>query len=347
MSTSLFFSLPSETTVRERNMDIGRTCDLCDHEEFEEMSRRDRLGKPLSTVVCKHCGLVSHARIPTCEELCEYYTNEYRREYHGEYRPAAHRVVREWNRGQRLVEQLRSKIPAGQRVFEVGSGIGCTVMNFALAGYDASGVEPGEGFRKFSTDTLHANVIAGFLNQVPARQQFDAVLLVHVLEHLPSPTQALTQIRGLLREGGKLYIEVPNFACPHAAPGKQFHFAHIYNYTPATLRMCAAKTGFKINHVYSDPFDRNTCFLLEACQDAKLRIEPQSYAQSLAAQRRYSTLTYHLRWEYLHCTTTKLWNHWCDHWQAQRKMNEIVERCQAPSQHKQKAVVPLRRAAAA
>lgn len=327
-------------------MDAGATCDLCEQQQFDVLSRRDRQGRPLTTVVCRACGLVSHAHIPTASELAEYYTTTYRQEYHNEYQPSPHRIVREWKRGQILLEQLQSEIRPGERVFEVGSGMGCTVMNFALAGYDASGVEPGDGFRNFSVEKLHARVAAGFLSQLPRRQQYDAVLLVHVLEHLPTPTHALTQVRELLRSGGRLYVEVPNFACPHAAPGKQFHFAHIYNYTPATLRMLAAKVGFAIKHVYSAPFDRNICFLLEVAEPKRLRVEPQSYAQTLAAMRRYSTLTYHLRPSYLHYRTTTFWNQLTDHWQAKQKTQAILEMCDKWAQKKVRPVVPTRRVAA-
>jgi 2-polyprenyl-3-methyl-5-hydroxy-6-metoxy-1,4-benzoquinol methylase len=322
-------------------MIAGRACDLCGETKLERISERDRLGKPLATVVCSRCGLVSHAAIPSDGELAAVYAGEYRYEYHGSYVPAAYRVVREWKRGQHLVRQLQDEVAPGERVFEVGAGLGCTVMNFALAGYDASGIEPGEGFRNYSVEKLRARIEAGYLEDVPPRKQYECVLLVHVLEHLPSPTLALRQIRNLLRPKGKLYIEVPNLAAPHAAPGKQFHYAHIYNFTPATLRMLAAKTGFVIKRAYTAPFDRIIGFLIEASDTAYLRIEPQSYSQTMAALRRYNTFTYHARPHYVAQRLATVADHLSDRWEAKRKLEAIVSQCEA---HEYPAL-PLRRAA--
>ena len=57
------------------------SCDLCGQKDFETVAQRDRKGRELHTVVCRNCGLVSHARIPTEEELAAYYQRQYRHEY--------------------------------------------------------------------------------------------------------------------------------------------------------------------------------------------------------------------------------------------------------------------------
>ncbi|HTN77264.1 MAG TPA: class I SAM-dependent methyltransferase, partial [Pirellulaceae bacterium] len=308
-------------------MSVGHACDLCGRQQFEPLSSIDRHGEPLQTVVCAACGLVSHAEIPTDRELENYYLQAYRQQYHGEFTPSAYRVVREWKRGQRLLAQLRPDVQPGERVFEVGAGIGCTVMNFALAGFDASGIEPHDGFRQFSVEKLHARITAGFLDQLPARPQYDLVLLVHVLEHFPSPATALRKIRDLLRVAGRVYVEVPNFACPHAAPGKQFHYAHIHNFTPATLRMTAAKAGLVVKRALTAPFAKNIGLLVEASDEAELRIEPQSYAQTMAAVRRYSTLTYHLRPSYLRDRAEIFLGHCADRWRMKQKLAKILQLC--------------------
>ncbi|MEZ6087394.1 MAG: hypothetical protein R3C05_05070 [Pirellulaceae bacterium] len=41
-----------------------------------------------------------------------------------------------------------------------------------------------------------------------------------------------------MRPDGKLYIEVPNFGMPHAAPDRVFHYGHIYNFTEISLQRC-------------------------------------------------------------------------------------------------------------
>ena len=94
-------------------------------------------------------------------------------------------------KGELILDRLTPYLTLGERVLEVGSGIGCTVQVFDLAGYDAQGIEPNEGFCEYGATKLHARVRTGYLSDVPAEPRFDVVLLVHVIEHLASPREAL------------------------------------------------------------------------------------------------------------------------------------------------------------
>lgn len=274
-------------------------CDACQSTSFVVLSRTDRRSNALTTVVCRTCGLVSHESIPTEAELTAYYEREYRQDYHGEYAPSPHRVMREWTRGKGLRNLLQPYLQPAAKVMEVGAGIGCTVKQFELAGFRATGVEPGEGFQQYSQRELKAQVEQAFLEDLSPTQDQDLVMLVHVLEHLPRPTEALNRLRMLLKPGGLLYIEVPNFAAPHAAPGKQFHYAHIYNYTPATLAMVAQKCGFAIEQSLSPSHDKNLKLLLRRTDEQVWTIDEQAFAHSLEAAYRYNLVSYHLRWRYV------------------------------------------------
>jgi SAM-dependent methyltransferase len=302
-------------------------CDLCEQDRFTVVSQFDRRGGPLTTVACRSCGLISHENVPTNAELADYYREHYRADYHGEFTPSAYRVVREWNRGQELLRLLNSYLRPQEAVFEIGSGIGCTVKSFECAGYEALGVEPGDGFRSFATNQLGATVVAGVLSDLPAEPLGDMALLVHVLEHLNSPTMALQHIRRLLRPGGRLYIEVPNAAAPHAAPGKMFHYAHIYNFTPATLQMLAHKARFRVRTWLSPKYDRNIRVLLEPTESPEWQVDPVSYDATLEVLNRYSTLSYHMRWEYVQVRLQTVLSHASDRVRAKARMKRIVERC--------------------
>ena len=174
---------------------------------------------------------------------------------------------------------------------------------------------------------LGARVIAGVLAQLPPEPLGDMALLVHVLEHFNSPTMALQHIRQLLRAGGRLYIEVPNAAAPHAAPGKMFHFAHIYNFTPSTLKMLAHKASFRIHSWLSQPRDRNIKVVLERCHSQTWQLDPASYDGTMKNLNRYGTLSYHLRWEYLLVRLRTLLSHRMDHVRAGSRMEKIVRTC--------------------
>ena len=284
-------------------------CRLCGHNAFALMSQVDRRGQSLDTVACRNCGLISHREIPSDQQLADYYARQYREDYHGEFTPSAHRVVREWRRGGALVDLLRGHLQAGDRVLEVGAGIGCTVKQFELAGFEASGIEPGDGFRGFSQEKLQAAVRPGVWQQLMPDQAHDLVLLVHVMEHFNDPVKALRRIRQSIRPNGLLYIEVPNFGAPHAAPGRQFHYAHIYNFTATTLKAACRTAGFTIVQRLGDDGDKDLRLLARARGAGRLDVDPDGYRQSVDALQRYNKWTYHLRWNYLASRCRTVWAH--------------------------------------
>lgn len=296
-----------------RSIEVGtgeiQYCDLCGHARFDIVSERDRLGKPLTTVICKRCGLVTHSPLPSEEELAAYYARQYRREYHGEVQPSPRRVVRAWKNGQRIFRQLAPHLSGGERILEVGAGIGCTVMIFAQHGFAAAGIEPNEGFNRFTRERLGADVTGGSLFELPATPSYDLVLLIHVIEHFRSPTKALRHIYAMLNDGGRLYVECPNLAAPFATFPRLFHYAHVHNFTPDTLILLAQKCGFSVEKQFADEHDPNLQVLFRKAKPQEPEI-PSSLAQKvLAAMHRYNLVTYHLRPRYLGARIAKLWGY--------------------------------------
>jgi 2-polyprenyl-3-methyl-5-hydroxy-6-metoxy-1,4-benzoquinol methylase len=268
-----------------------------------------------------------HARVPTAAELADFYARHYRQDYHGETTPSARRVVRAWRNGERIYRQLAHYVKPGDRVFEVGAGIGCNVKVFQQQGCLASGIEPGEGFWQFSREKLRASIARCDLMQIAAEPRYELVLLVHVIEHLASPTESLTRIRKLLHPGGRLYVECPNLAAPFAVRSRLFHFAHIHNFTPRTLTMLAEECGFEVEARFGAADDPNLQMLLRRAGAGRLRIDPQSYPETLERLSRYNALTYHLRWNYLWPRCRKVLTYLDEQVLAGRRLRRILKRC--------------------
>jgi 2-polyprenyl-3-methyl-5-hydroxy-6-metoxy-1,4-benzoquinol methylase len=278
-----------------------QTCDLCGGTDFAIISEKDRHGAPLTSALCNGCGLVSHLPVPSEAEVADYYARDYRKDYHGESLPSPRRIMRAWNNGQRIVSQVQDFLPKGASIFEVGAGIGCTVKSFAEAGFDASGIEPNEGFNSYTQGTLHARVANTNLYDLQADPEgMDMVLLIHVIEHFSSPTRALTHMRNLIRNGGLLYIECPNIGAPFATFGRLFHFAHIYNFTPATLIALARKCGYEVvKQIKADDHPDIEILFRKVEIPADFKADPQEAVRTREAIYRYNWLTYNLRPDYL------------------------------------------------
>ncbi|ATX81844.1 Methyltransferase domain-containing protein [Mariprofundus ferrinatatus] len=284
-------------------------CDLCGGSTFEEISNRDRRDEELFTGVCTGCGLVAHIPVPSEEEVSAYYAEQYRRDYHGESTPSQRRIMRAWKNGERILKQLFPRLNKEMKVFEIGAGIGCTVKAFELQGFDASGIEPNKDFNAFTREQLKASVENRNLYDLPAEPTYDLVLLIHVIEHFSSPTRALTQIHNLIKEDGFFYVECPNLAAPFATYDRLFHYAHIYNFTPATLIALAKKCGFELVSQFTDESHPDIHMLFRKVDEKSLDVSPAEAERSKAAVHRYNNLTYHLRPAYLGRRIVKLFSY--------------------------------------
>jgi len=303
-------------------------CDLCQSVSFQTIAKTDRRGQPLETCICRTCGLVSHADVPTDVELERFYRENYRQEYHGEETPSPRRVIRAWNVGERLVSRLGPYVAPADQLLEVGAGLGATVKQFELRGHHAQGLEPHSAFSHFSRETLGADLQSGWLFDLPRDERWDVVLLVHVIEHFRSPRQALEYIRGMLRPGGRLYIECPNLGAPFAPPGRCYHFAHIHNFTPTTLAMLAERAGFAVERQFGADDDPNLMFLVRRTDEFSDFIDPASYEATMGSIQRYSALTYHLRPTYLWRRARQVAGYFRERMGTDAQLDRILSACQ-------------------
>ncbi len=324
-----------------------KQCDLCAGTEFEQIGTRDRHNQPLETVICKTCGLVAHGQIPSDEELARYYATEYRQSYHGEMTPSDRRVMRAWNNGERIFSQLQPYIEPDMEVFEVGAGIGCTVKVFELNGHTSRGIEPGEGFQNYSQQQLLTDVVRGDLFEQPRDKSHELILLVHVIEHFNSPRKALEYIRGMLSDDGLFYVECPNIAAPFARRSKMFHYAHIHNFTPASLKMLAESCGFKLEQQFGSQEDPNLQMLFSCSDSTELTIDPDNYRETMQVINAATPLRYHLRPYYFSSRAKKVASYLNEHLTAKQFVANAIQECQkfAAEQQDKESPESLRSAA--
>lgn len=314
-------------------------CDLCGRGSFQIIGREDRHGQPLATRICRHCGLVAHLNIPDEDELRLYYSETYRKNYHGESQPSSRRVMRAWTNGQRILRKVAPLIPTAGRVLEVGAGIGCTVKSFERAGFQAEGIDPGGEFARFAQKSLCADVKVCSLSDLPDGQSYDAVLLVHVIEHLASPRSAVRKLSRVLKPGGLLYIECPNLQAPFARRGRLFHVAHIHNFVPTTLRVLAESCGFRLQQRFSDDRDPNLQMLFQYTGEPRLIVPVNNYERTLADLRLSDWVPYHLRLRYLTERIQKLTGYAVEYIRAKSFVDRLISECGKPKTG-QSRVVP-------
>ena len=212
----------------------------------ELVSKTDRRGKPLRTVICMETGLVRNDPVPSDEELAQFYSEDYRIAYKGTAKPRRRQILRNFRRVAGYVRTHGDVLEEPVRVLDVGAGSGEFVFVMTQLGKRAKGIEPNAAYAAYCREELGLDVQTAHLSpELFAPEQFDFIRLSHVLEHLNDPVKYLGQMARWLAPQGLLYVEVPNIEmdCRKRSRGRIFHYAHIYNFNPWTLRTCAGLAG--------------------------------------------------------------------------------------------------------
>ncbi|MGD0485553.1 MAG: class I SAM-dependent methyltransferase [Gemmatimonadales bacterium] len=137
-----------------------------------------------------------------------------------------------------------ARVPAGATVLEIGCRDG-GLRRYLPAGIRYQGMDIAPEFA--ASDILIRDVSEG----IPFPDaSFDNVFCIEVLEHVPNPYGALTEIRRVLRSDGVLVLSVPN---PYHVkeliwnllriPDRQ---GHIYGWTRQNMTALAAMNGFRL-----------------------------------------------------------------------------------------------------
>jgi 2-polyprenyl-3-methyl-5-hydroxy-6-metoxy-1,4-benzoquinol methylase len=110
--------------------------------------------------------------------------------------------------------------------------------------------------RRFATERPHAHMRNHGLRRLLVRgiDKVKAVVLWHVLEHVPDPLATLERARQILRPGGLLVIAVPNFESLQARfSGRHwFHLdvpRHYHHFGLSILKRMLREAGFTISDV--------------------------------------------------------------------------------------------------
>jgi 2-polyprenyl-3-methyl-5-hydroxy-6-metoxy-1,4-benzoquinol methylase len=160
---------------------------------------------------------------------------------------------------------LRGFMPERSAVLDVGIGVGA-VTEFINAGRHNAVfcIEP-DPIRAAMAQGRGLKVYQGlfdqqFLNQPEASERFDVIVFGDVLEHLPSPAEALDLALRCLKSGGLILASTPNVAHWTVRLGLlfgRFNYAesgimdatHLRWFTEATLSRLFAQQGFQVERL--------------------------------------------------------------------------------------------------
>jgi SAM-dependent methyltransferase len=210
----------------------------------------DRFGVALDDIVrCAACGHMQLARLPAAESL------------EGEYASAASDDYLAEESGQRataraVLERLERHVEPA-RLADLGCWVGFLAAEAKGRGWDPIGVEPSA----WAAERAHergVEVLQAPLLQAPLPERaFSAVTMGDVIEHVPDPGAALDRVRLLLRDGGVVWLALPDAGSAVARVlGRRWWSViptHVHYFTRASLTMLLRARGFEVLEVATAP----------------------------------------------------------------------------------------------
>ncbi|RJQ28876.1 class I SAM-dependent methyltransferase [Candidatus Parcubacteria bacterium] len=230
---------------------MQKICVFCNHKQFGFVSKTVRDSEKHKVIKCKNCGHVQLFPIPTINDDKHFYDNNLQQKNISisiNLKEIEKKSKADTNRRTELIKKLT---PKNGSVLEIGSGYGFFLEKMRRGGYKAVGIEVSKERRRFARKITTAEVLDINLNSTSLDiGQFNTIVMFHVLEHIANPIQFLKNIRRLLKNNGKLVIEVPNIRDLQLKHndyyrGWYWQRAHIHYFSPIILTKILKESGFK------------------------------------------------------------------------------------------------------
>jgi 2-polyprenyl-3-methyl-5-hydroxy-6-metoxy-1,4-benzoquinol methylase len=283
-------TLPVTDPAAEGIRSVPRpVCALCGGEgEFIHRDQTDRLFGAGGTWNFKRCadpecGLIWLDPMPLPEDLGKAYLNYYTHSTHG---PTAKTlglagILRKMERGywaakygyaiassprekilgrllylfpfrRRVADDVIRFLPAKPkgRLLDVGCGSGHWLRFMREMGWQVEGLDFDERAIEVARQSKLAVRCGTLERQYFPGENYDAITLQHVIEHVPHPLGTLSECARLLKSDGKLIIATPNGASlSHRMFGANWRGLepprHLHVFSPASLRRMLEKAGFE------------------------------------------------------------------------------------------------------
>lgn len=158
----------------------------------------------------------------------------------------------------------------GAKLLDLGCGNGQFLSWARDMGWQVVGADPDPDAVALAKDQGIEVRLGGIEVFGNAEQQFDAITINHVIEHVHDPIAVLRDSHRLLKSNGMLWIDTPNLdSIGHAEFGSNWRGLepprHLVLFTRCSLRLALERAGFK--NIRDLPF-RPTCAELFAASEA-------------------------------------------------------------------------------
>lgn len=237
-------------------------CEICNSSDiykFHEASNGSQIFK------CRNCKM---------QFLNPQYTDQYLEEYYASYTEDQsnldEKLFKSHSYCLTIIEYFNN---SKGKLFDIGSGNGHLLSAAKKGGWQPEGYDVDCKTVEKVSQRIGLKIYCGnFVNIELPKENYDAVTMLHVIEHLKKPIDYLKIVESILKKGGILFIALPNIQSRSgllklllekiklkrknvAAYYDTQH--HLWFFTPYTIRFVLEKNGFEVKIIYSGKYSFN------------------------------------------------------------------------------------------
>jgi len=182
--------------------------DLCKHRQIETINEYNGI----KLLRCDRCHLVISSKYLKGFNPHKVYRNYYRNEVSTKFVSGVEYIIKTFRFFRAF--KLFTINPQAKSILDIGSGRGYTLYFLKkYYGYTrTAGIQIEKNSYNFSKNRLGLEMYNKDLLQMNLKSSsFNFVTMWHVLEHVKHPEKYIVKMRSLLKNNGRMVIEVPNF----------------------------------------------------------------------------------------------------------------------------------------
>jgi len=212
-------------------------CLLCNANNLVSLKDYSKVG----LVKCGSCNFVFSEKIPTKQELIDYYSNNYERTSY-----LSPITIKRYNE---LLDRFEIHRKTG-KLLDVGAGYGFFLEIARQRGWEVYGTELTDEAVNHCREKGLSMYKGEFQNLDVEAESFDVIVSIEVLEHINNPIQYIEKAHQVLRKGGVFYLTTPNFnSFLRYRLKEQYNVIeypnHLCYYTTKTLNKLFTENGFQ------------------------------------------------------------------------------------------------------
>ena len=229
-------------------------CNYCGDFDFKILSKKDRYGLNVKTVICKKCGLIFINPRMTSESYQKFYQDSYR-DLILKYK---NREEKNWNLENNFVasKKLGSSLARffiryinPGTIVEIGSSTGGVLAGFKseIPELEIIGIEPSKEESDFANSKGIKTIVKLAEELEPDILSADNIIIVRSINHLFDPNKFFVWAYKSLKQNGKLIIMVLDFLSFCQKRGRLItQIDHPFMFSCDSLINYAESNGFRI-----------------------------------------------------------------------------------------------------